>query len=179
MANPASRVTAWCKSATWDAPEHQSAAAIRSTLAVWASVVTVDAENRPWSRILHPLWIREGDGLVGWIATGPTPTKRAHLAHSPFVSVSYWNPSHDTCVAQCRAELIVDDDTRTRVWEAFTEAPAPVGYDPGMVPAWNDGPTSEGFAVLKLTPWRLRVFPGSVLLGQGGDLLTWSATQSS
>jgi hypothetical protein len=26
-----------------------------------------------------------------------------------------------------------------------------------------------------LEPWRLRVFPGTVLLGQGGDVLTWTA----
>jgi hypothetical protein len=29
--------------------------------------------------------------------------------------------------------------------------------------------------VLKLEPWRLRVFPGSVLMGQGGTVLTWQA----
>ncbi len=28
------------------------------------------------------------------------------------------------------------------------------------------------FAVLRLEPWRLRVFPGSVLLGQGSTVLT-------
>lgn len=29
------------------------------------------------------------------------------------------------------------------------------------------------FAVLKLEPWRLRVFPGTVLMGQGGEVLNW------
>ena len=34
-------------------------------------------------------------------------------------------------------------------------------------------PTDEAFAALRLDPWRLRVFPGTVLMGQGGDVLTW------
>lgn len=52
---------------------------------VWATAATVDAEGRPRSRILHPYWEWDGDAgsLVGWIATGPTPLKRAHLARSP------------------------------------------------------------------------------------------------
>jgi hypothetical protein len=54
-------------------------------------------------------------------------------------------------------------------------APAPVGYDPAIVPAWKDGPTSEAFAALRLEPDRLRVFPGTMLLGQEGEVLTWQA----
>jgi hypothetical protein len=40
------------------------------------------------------------------------------------------------------------------------------------VPTWP-GPTAEAFAALRLEPWRLRVFPGSVLMGQGGEVLKW------
>ena len=47
-----------------------------------------------------------------------------------------------------------------------------MGYDPAIIPGWTS-PTADSFAVLRLTPWRLRVFPGTVLLGQGGDVLTW------
>jgi hypothetical protein len=50
---------------------------------VWATVATVDDRGRPRSRILHPFWQRDGSSLVGWIATGPTPVKRAHLERSP------------------------------------------------------------------------------------------------
>ena len=35
-------------------------------------------------------------------------------------------------------------------------------------------PEDNAFAALRLEPWRLRVFPGSVLMGQGGEILTWS-----
>src|ERR687898_1685714 len=70
---------------------------------VWATVATVDPEERPRSRILHPIWEWDGESLTGWIGTGPTPVKRAHLDHSPYMSVNYWAPNHDTCVAECRA----------------------------------------------------------------------------
>lgn len=142
---------------------------------VWASVATVDADGRPRSRILHPIWLWDGTALVGWVASGPTPVKRAHLDAHPDVSVSYWTDTHDTCTAECRTTWAFDDDTRTWLWDLFVHAPAPVGYDPAIVPAWAGGPTSPAFAALRLEPWRLRVFPGTVLLGQGGDVLTWRA----
>lgn len=139
---------------------------------VWCSAATVDRHGRPRSRVLHPLWEWDGRELRGWIATGPTRIKRAHLAHSPYVSLNYWQPDQDTCLAECHAEWDFDLDTRRRVWEAFRNAPPPVGYDPAMIPGW-DGPDSDTFAVLRLAPWRLRVFPGTVLLGQGGEVLSW------
>ena len=55
------------------------------------------------------------------------------------------------------------------------EAPPPAGYAPAIVPVWSGGPTAESFAALRLTPWRLRVFPGTVLLGKGGEVLDWRA----
>lgn len=139
---------------------------------VWCSAASVDPGGRPRSRILHPIWEWDGEHLRGWIGTGPTRIKRAHLAHSPFLSLNYWDPSQDTCTAECHAELVFDESTRTRVWNLFRDAPAPVGYDPAMIPGWS-APTDDSFAALRLEPWRLRVFPGTVLLGQGGDVLTW------
>lgn len=140
---------------------------------VWCTVGTVDVRNRPRTRILHPIWQWDGETLTGWIATGPTPAKRAHLDHSPYLSCGYWSPNHDTCVAECRTEWAFDDETRTMVWDLFRHGPEPVGYDPAIVPAW-ESPTSDSFAALRLDPWLLRVFPGTVLLGQGGDVLFWS-----
>lgn len=139
---------------------------------VWASVATVGNRDRPRSRILHPIWQWDGKRLTGWIATSPTPLKRAHFAAHPYASVSYWTPSHDTCVAECHAALLTDDETRRFVWDLFLNGPPPVGYDPGIVPAWTNA-TADAFAVIGLSPWRLRVFPGSVLLGQGGTVLVW------
>jgi len=140
---------------------------------VWASVATVDAQGRPRSRVLHPLWEWDGEQLVGWIATGPTPLKRAHLERTPFVSVNYWDARHDVATAECDATWHFDDDTRRRIWNAFKFAPEPVGYDPAIVPVWND-PTDDTFAALRLDPWRLRVMPGTMMLGGEGELLNWS-----
>jgi hypothetical protein len=139
---------------------------------VWATVSTVDRQGRPRSRILHPYWVWDGETLVGWIATAPTPLKQAHLERIPYVSVNYWCPEQDTCTAECKATWAFDDETRQWVWQLFKEAPQPVGYDPLIVPAWKDGPTSVAFAALRLDPWRLRVHPASAMLG-GNEILTW------
>lgn len=141
---------------------------------VWASVATVDSKGRPRSRVLHPYWLWDDEELRGWIATGPTPIKRAHLEHSPFVSINYWAPNQDICTAECRATWAFDDETRQDVWDLFKNAPAPVGYDPAIIPPWKDGPLTPAFAALRLEPWRLRVFPGTLLMGGAGELLTWS-----
>jgi hypothetical protein len=145
---------------------------------VWASVATVDANGRPRTRILHPIWEWDGTDLLGWIATVPSPVKRAHLAAHPEVSASYWAPSHDTCSADCLVEWYFDDETRTAVWERFANAPAPVGYDPKIIPMWSDGPTSDQFAVLRLAPYRLRVMPGTVMTAGEGEVQTWSSLRS-
>ncbi len=141
---------------------------------VWCSVATIDSSGRPRSRILHPIWEWDGTRLRGWIATGPTPVKRAHLERSPYVSCSYWTPDHDTCVAECRAAWAFDDETRIEIWNRFKDAPTPVGYDPAVIPPWAGGPTSDAFAVLQLEPWRLRVMPGAVMSSGSGEILTWS-----
>jgi hypothetical protein len=140
---------------------------------VWATVASVDTRRRPRSRILHPVWIWDGQALTGWIGTRPTPLKRAE-----YMSCSYWAPTHDTCVAECRAELLDDDNTRRQAWELLKTAPPPVGYDPSIVPGWET-PTAPAFAALRLRPWRLRVFPGTVLLGQGGEVLVWQLADRS
>jgi hypothetical protein len=139
---------------------------------VWCSAATVDPRGRPRSRILHPIWEWDGSTLTGWIATGATPTKRAHLQAHPYLSCNYWSPSHDTCVAECGAAWCFDLPTRERVWALFEHGPEPVGYDPRIIPGW-ESPASESFAVLKLSPWRLRVMPGSVLLTGTGEVLVW------
>jgi len=127
---------------------------------------------------LHPIWEWQGGELVGWIGTGPPPSKRAHLEASPFLSLNYWDPGQDTCVAECRAEWRFDDETRTTVWEAYKSAPPPLGYDPAIIPVW-DFPTSDSFAVLRLEPWRLRVFPRAALAGQPAEILVWQDSGAS
>lgn len=140
---------------------------------VWCAVATTDKQGRPRTRILHPIW-EEVDGKpLGWIATGATPVKVAHLAHSPYVSCNYWTPEHDTCLAECAATWVDDQATKTSVWDKFVNGPAPVGYDPAMIPGW-DNAESPGFSVLKLDPWRIRVMPAAAML-TGEGTLVWQA----
>ncbi len=139
---------------------------------VWCVVATVDTENRPWSRVLHPIWEWDGEQLTGWVVTAPTPLKRNHLSHSPHMSLGYWRSDHDTCSAEVEAEWITGDNELERLWDRFVSTPPPVGYDPSIIPGW-DSPASPAFGGLILRPWRLRVMPGSVLTGQGGEVLTW------
>ena len=42
------------------------------------------------------------------------------------------------------------------------------------IPTWEQ-PTDPTFVAMRLEPWRLRVFPGSLLMSGTGDLLTWHA----
>lgn len=142
---------------------------------VWATVATVGPDGRPRTRILHPLWSWDGEALTGIVATGPTPLKRAHLDHSPHLSLTYWDPSQDVATADCEAAWILDDAGKAEVWRSFVEAPAPVGYDPAIIPVWADGPGSPAFAGLRLAPHRLRVMPGTVLAAGRGDVLTWGS----
>ena len=89
---------------------------------VWCNVATVDNQNRPRSRILHPFWEWDGTQLIGWVGTGPTPVKRSHLAHSPHASLNYWTPDQDTCVAECQATWCFDLETRERIWNKFKKS---------------------------------------------------------
>ena len=140
---------------------------------VWCTVATVGPDGRPRSRILHPIWEWDGSDLRGWIATSPESPKAAHLAANPHVTLSYWTPEQDTCTAECTATFDDEPAAANELWRRFADAPAPLGYDPSIIPGW-ESPESPGFGVLTLQPYRLRVFPGSLLLTGQGELLTWS-----
>jgi hypothetical protein len=87
------------------------------------------------------------------VFTRPTPIKRAHLAGTPFVSCSYWDPAHEVAVAECDAALVDDPDVRRHVWALFAGAAEPLGYDPTILGV--DHPLDSRITVLRLDPWRL------------------------
>jgi hypothetical protein len=43
---------------------------------VWCTVATVSPASRPRTRILHPIWEWDGNGLRGWVGAGTAPTAR-------------------------------------------------------------------------------------------------------
>jgi general stress protein 26 len=126
---------------------------------VWCTVATVDTAGKPRTRVLHPVWEWDGTALVGWIATGNGSLKTKHVAREPRVSLTYWAPNQDTISIEADASMHVDDETRVMVWNRFKDAPAPVGYDPAMIPPWSGGPTSDAFAAMRLDPLAIRLVP--------------------
>ena len=143
---------------------------------VWCTAATVDHRNRPHSRILHPIWTLSGDELVGWITTRPTPLKVAHLEHSPYLSCSYWDATHDVAVAECHAAWVTDAAVKQHAWDLFRAAPEPLGHDPAKI--WPDGPDDPDAGVLRLSPWRLRVAGMETLLGRSAPLV-WRAPDAA
>ncbi len=141
---------------------------------VWCVVATTDANGEPRTRVLHPIWEWDHGVLTGWIATSPQSPKAADLSRTPQLSLTYWSPTQDTCTADCAAAFESDPADRAAGWDRFANGPAPVGYDPSIIPGWTN-PDAPDFGVLRLTPHRLRVMPGSVLLTGQGQTLTWRA----
>jgi hypothetical protein len=139
---------------------------------VWCTVATVSPDGSPRSRVLHPIWEFDGERLTGWVATSPQSPKATDLAHEARVSLTYWSPDHDTCTADCSTEWEHSPAEREQGWRRFADAPAPVGYDPSIIPGWT-APDSPGFGMLRLEPVRLRVMPGSLMMSGQGRLLTW------
>ncbi len=139
---------------------------------VWCSMATVDRHDRPRSRLVHPVWEANHDGrLTGWLLTRPTALKRAHLAHSPYVSCSYWSPANDVAVAECGAAWGTDADRRD-AWDLVLRLDPPVGFDPA--PMFAGGVDAPDCAVLRLTPWRTRSARATTLAA-GGEFAVWRA----
>ena len=135
----------------------------------WCSVATVDRRGRPRSRILHPVWERAGDRLTGWVGTTATALKTAHLAHAPYVSCSYWHPTHDTAQAECARDL---GDRRRRARGGVGAAPRRAAAR-GLRPDADLAGRAAGrlFAALRLEAWRVRLRRGTA---GGVPFTVWS-----
>ena len=93
----------------------------------------------------------------------------AHLAATPFVSCSYWDPAHDVAVAECAARWVEDLPTKAHAWACFRAVP-PLGHDPAMISP--GGPEDPDAAVIRLDPWRLKVADAATLAA-GGEARVW------
>jgi hypothetical protein len=60
----------------------------------YATMVTVDAKNRPRTRVLIPVWEKVDDEPRGWLATYWTPVKAAHIAANPPATPSATSGQH-------------------------------------------------------------------------------------
>src|ERR671918_1201935 len=84
---------------------------------------TADADGRPHTRAMQPVWSWDDTTLIGWASTQTDNPKVDHLRVTPALSLTYWNPQHDTCTADCEVTLVSDDAGRTAAWEHFKTAP--------------------------------------------------------
>lgn len=121
----------------------------RVSQTVYCSVSTIDSQNRPRSRVLHPVW----DGKTGWIGTFRNSPKSKHLARNPHLSMAYvadgWKPVYIECVAEWKDDIA----ERQWFWDWVQTVPYPMGYNPADAFTFDDT-----FGVLKLTPWRIEVY---------------------
>ena len=90
------------------------------------------------------------------------------------MSLTYWDPTHDTCTAECATVWETTPEERQAGWDRFANAPAPVGYVPSIIPQWPT-PDAPEFGILRLEPTSLRLMDGSLMLRGEGRMLTWRA----
>jgi hypothetical protein len=139
---------------------------------VWCVTATSNSTGEPSTRVLHPIWEWDGVALTGWIATMPDSLKAKHLAVRPQLSLTYWSPNQDTCTAGCDVAWEVSPEARRAGWDRFANGPAPVGYDPSIIPGWTS-PDVESFGVIRLSPKRLSLMEGSVMMRGEGRAMSW------
>ena len=117
---------------------------------VWAQMATVDSAGRPRTRVVHIVW----DGITGWLNTAPGSPKLKHIARNPNVSIGYWDPVQTTVIAECRAAIVEDRETKAAAYRLFLSHPEPYGFDPAF---WGGTPDDPGFALIRLEPWQIEL----------------------
>lgn len=139
---------------------------------VWCSLTTVGADDRPRTRVVHPVWDWRARPLYGWVTSRPTPLKRTHLASNPWVTCAYFSPTvHDFVIFDCEATWAPAAELERR-WHDTAAIPPPMGFDPATI--WPDGPSADDFAVIDLRPFRITTQTGAAL-GRGEKAVQWRA----
>jgi hypothetical protein len=119
---------------------------------VWCTLATVGLDGTPRTRVVHPIW--DWEACVGWITRRGTPRQRRHLEHQAAVSCAYWSPAQHVAYVDAVASWVPDAD-KGAVWDRCLAELPPMGFDP--VSMFPEGPSSEGFAPIRLDPHRIRV----------------------
>ena len=122
----------------------------RVSQAVYCTLATVDRNNRPRLRVMHPVW----DGPIGWIISWPGSHKAKHLLHNPAVSLAYIADINKPVYVDGAAEWIDTVDEKQRIWELHRNTPAPSGFDPQPHYGSIDHPY---YGLLRITPWRIEL----------------------
>jgi hypothetical protein len=127
---------------------------------VYCTMATIDRQNRPRLRLMHPIW----EGPIGWAISWPKSHKAKHLARNPAVSLAYMPDKSTPVYVEGVAEWVGADEEKHRIWDLHRATPPPIGFDPqphyGTI-------AHHYFGVLKITPWRIE------LAKLGGESLIW------
>ncbi|MGW6598194.1 pyridoxamine 5'-phosphate oxidase family protein [Streptomyces sp. NPDC055036] len=128
----------------------------------YATMITVDRENRPRARVLLPVWEVVDGHPVGWLAVYKTPVKTAHLAGNPHTTYAYWSPRQNAAFVDSVSTWAEDEESRRHAWDVYVEGGPPgVGYDP--VRYWRGGPEDPEYHVIRIDPWRIQLVRGADL----------------
>jgi hypothetical protein len=128
----------------------QSEFLARVSQVVYCTMATIDRQNRPRSRVLHPIW----EGPIGWVISWPGSHKAKHLARNPAVSLAYIPDKAKPVYVDGIAEWIDADDEKQRIWDLHRTAPPPLGFDPQPHYGSID---HQYYGVLRITPWRIEL----------------------
>ncbi len=122
----------------------------RVSQAVYSAMATVDRQNRPRSRIMHPIW----DGPIGWAISWPASHKANHLAHNPAVSLAYIADRNKPVYVDGVAEWIDAAGEKLRIWDLYKTTPPPLGFDPQPHYGSID---HMYYGLLRITPRRIEL----------------------
>jgi general stress protein 26 len=132
----------------------------RVSQAVYCVMATIDRQNRPRTRIMHPIW----EGSIGWVISWPESHKATHLAHNPAVSLAYVADTRKPVYVEGVAAWVEGDADKQRIWDLHKSTPPPLGFDPQPHYGSIDHPY---YGVLCLTPRRIE------LGGLYGEPIIW------
>src|SRR5262245_19349092 len=122
----------------------------RVSRVVYCTMATVDRQNRPRLRLMHPIW----EGPIGWVISWPQSHKAKHLAHNPAVSLAYMPQKEQPVYVDGYAEWSDSVEEKQRIWDLHAMTPAPLGFDPQPHYGIIDHPY---YGVLRITPWRIEL----------------------
>ncbi len=122
----------------------------RSQQAIYCNMATIDRQDRPRSRIMHPIW----DGPIGRVISWPTSHKAKHLERNPSVSLASIHDKNKPVYVDAVAEWVDEVEEKQRIWELHKTTSPPLGFDPQ--PHYGDI-NHHYYGLLRFTPWRIEL----------------------
>lgn len=134
---------------------------------VWCTLATVDRQDRPRTRIAHPIWQVVDGKPVGYWSTFPQSLKAKHITRNPRVSMTYWDPVHEQIYIDAEADWLESPKDKQRIWDLYKNTPEPLGYDLAAWGFWKAGPEGKNFGVLRMKAIRVELFSiGDLISGR-------------